>query len=60
MLHLILLIAVIGFVVWLVIHLVPMPSPFPQIIIAVACLAVLYLVLSAIGFVDVPVPRVGR
>ena len=44
-------IALIGFVTWLVITLIPMPAPFPRIIIAVVCVIVLIWLLQSFGLV---------
>ena len=57
LLELIIILALVGFVAWIVLQLIPMPAPFPKIIVAVACLLALLIVLRAIGF-DLPVPRV--
>lgn len=49
MIELIVTVAIIGFVAWLFTTLVPLPEPFPRVIIAVACIAVLLVVLQAFG-----------
>ena len=51
MITLLLTIAVVGFIVWAITTLVPMPSPFKQVLIGLACLIVLVLVLQAFGVV---------
>ncbi len=56
MVTLILTIAAIGFIAWLLVTLIPMPAPYPRIIIGISCLIVLLLVLQAFGLVG-PMPR---
>jgi hypothetical protein len=61
MLTLLVWIALIGLLCWLLIKLVPMPDPFPKIVIAVGIVLAVLLVLRAFGLWDVldqPVPRV--
>jgi hypothetical protein len=60
MIDLILGIALLGFVVWAITTLVPMPAAFQQAIIVVALLAVVLYVLGALGLrrpLDLPLPR---
>jgi hypothetical protein len=47
--YLILILAVIGFLLWLLLTYVPMPKPFPQIIVGIAVVAVILWLLSAFG-----------
>jgi len=49
MISLLVTIVIIGFVVWLLTALIPMPEPFPKVIVAVACIVVLLMVLNAFG-----------
>lgn len=49
MLELLLTVAIIGFVVWLITTYVPMPAPFPTIIIVIAGIIVLVMALRAFG-----------
>lgn len=49
MLHLILVIAIIGFVVWLITNYIPMPSPFREIIWVIAVIALLLILLNFVG-----------
>lgn len=51
---LIIAIAVLGFIVYLILLILPMPQPFRQIIIALAALIALLLILSAFGFIGGP------
>jgi hypothetical protein len=50
----ILMLALIGVVLWAVLRFVPMPSPWPQVIIAVAAILVLLWLLRGIGGVALP------
>lgn len=46
---LILVLCVIGFCLWLLLKFVPMPSPIPQVIIALVAIGVILWVLDATG-----------
>ncbi len=50
MISLLIGIVVIGFVCWLLITLIPLPEPFPKVIVALACLMVLLMVLGYFGY----------
>ncbi len=43
-------IAVLGFIVWALTTLVPMPAPFKSVIYGLACLLLLIIVLGVFGF----------
>jgi len=45
----VLVLAVVGFLLWLLLTYVPMAKPFPQIIVFVAVLCVVLWLLSALG-----------
>lgn len=49
MISVLLSIALLGFIVW-IITLIPMPAPFHQVIIAVACLIAVLYALGALGY----------
>lgn len=49
MIHAILVVAFIGFIVWAITALLPMPAPFKQVIVGLACLIALVVVLQAVG-----------
>ncbi len=49
MIHAIIVIAFIGFIVWAFSALVPMPAPFKQVIIGLACLIAFVVLLQAVG-----------
>lgn len=53
-LELLIILAIIGLFAWALIKLVPMPHPFPTVIIVVAVLFCLLIVLRSIGGLDVP------
>ena len=50
-LGLLLTLAIFGFVVWLIVTLIPMPSQIRTVIIAVACIFLLVWLLSELGLV---------
>jgi hypothetical protein len=52
---LILLIAITGFIVWLVINYVPMPQPFKMAIIVITVILLLIYVMRILGVQDIPV-----
>jgi len=49
MIHAVILLAVIGFIIWMVTSLLPMPAPFKTAIIGLGCLFALLIVLQALG-----------
>lgn len=55
MITLLITLAVIGFVVWLLITYVPMPSVMKNVIIVVAVIIVLLYLLRIFGFQDIPI-----
>lgn len=57
LIELILILALVGFLVYLVVTFVPMPEPFKKVIIAVVVLAlVLWMVRLFVG--DIPIGRI--
>lgn len=56
MISLILTLALVGFVLWLVLTYVPMPAPFPNIIVVLVVICLLLWLLRVFGIADVPVP----
>lgn len=54
MLEILLTVAVVGLLVWLVTKFVPMPEPFPQIIIAVAAIGTVLWILGYLGLIPMP------
>jgi len=55
MIQLFLMIAVVGFIVWLITTYIPMPPPFKTGIVVLSVIIVLLYVLYALGFSDVPI-----
>lgn len=49
MIHAIILLAFLGFFLWAVTALLPMPAPFKTAIIGIGCLFALLIVLQALG-----------
>ncbi len=56
MIELIFGLAVFAFIVWLVITYIPMPAPFPQVIIVLAVICLILYLVRLFGF-DLPVPH---
>jgi hypothetical protein len=54
LLRLLIIIAVVGFGAYLLLALVPMPSPFGTIIVAVAVLGCLWYALTSLGVLNGP------
>jgi len=57
LLSLLLVLAIIGFIVWLITTYIPMPQPIRVAIIAVAAIAVILTILRAFGVSDIPLPH---
>lgn len=49
LIHLIIILAVLGFALWLLLTYVPMPEPIKKVIIAVTVLALIIIVLQFAG-----------
>lgn len=62
MISLIVTIAFIGLVVWLFTSIVPLPPPFPKLILVVAIICAVFVVLQAFGIFrgvhDISVPQI--
>jgi hypothetical protein len=56
MIELILGLALFGLLVWLVITFIPMPAPFPQIIVVIAVICLILYLVRLFGF-DMPIPH---
>lgn len=54
MIELIIVIAVVGFLVWLVSTYVKMPDPFKYAIYFVAAIGLLFFIMRAFGIADIP------
>jgi len=57
MIELLILLAVFGFLVWLLVNYVPMVEPVKRAIIVIAVVVMVLYVLRVLGVGDVPVPR---
>lgn len=58
MIMLILVLAICGFLVYLITTYIPMPPVFKTVIYVIVAIALILYVLNAFGIADVPVPRV--
>jgi len=58
LIQVIIVIAIVGFIVWLITSLVPMPPQFKTAIVAVACVIILLWLLSL--FMPLGTLRIGR
>ncbi len=56
MIELVLGVAVFAFVIWLVVTFIPMPAPFPQVIVVIAAVFLILYLARLFGF-DFPVPH---
>lgn len=57
LIELIILVAVIGFLAWLAINLIPMPEQFKKVIVGIALFVVFLIIVRAlIG--DITIPRI--
>jgi hypothetical protein len=57
MIGLMLLLAVVGFLLWLLITYVPMAAPIKNVIVVVVVICLILYLLSVFGVTDVPVPH---
>jgi len=51
-LHLLIWVALLGLAAWFIVTIVPMPAPFPNLVIGVAVLIAVLLILSAFGLLE--------
>ena len=49
MVHLIIVLAIVGFALWILTTYIPMPSPIKQVIVAIVALCMVVLVLNFVG-----------
>ncbi len=59
LIELIVLVAVIGFIVYIVTTYVPMPEMFKKAIWVICAIVVILFLLKAIGFTDVKIPHIN-
>jgi hypothetical protein len=57
LIELVLVIAVVGFLVYLVTQYVPMPAPFKQAIIVIVVIVLVLFLLRLLGVADIPIGR---
>lgn len=57
MIHLIILMALIGFLTWAVITYVPMPNGIKRLIVSVVIVCMVLYVMDLFGYLDMPLPR---
>ena len=57
---LIVVLAVVGFVLWLVMTYSPMPAPFKNVILVIVVLVLILWLLQVFGVTGPMVPRLGR
>ncbi len=55
--NLILVLAIVGFVLYLIVTFIPMPAPFKQVIVVLVVIVLVVWLLQLIGFVG---PTIGR
>lgn len=58
MISLILMLALVGFLVYLLVTYVPMPQPFKTAILVIVVVCIFLYLISAFGISDIPLPRV--
>lgn len=54
MIHLLLVLALIGFLTWLIITYIPMPDIFKKVIVVIVVIVLIFYVLNLFGFSDIP------
>ncbi len=57
MIGLILVLALVGFLVYMIITYIPMPQPFKTAIIVIVVVMLILYVMRVLGIADVPVPK---
>ena len=57
MIQLLLLLAVFGFIVYLIITYIPMPVALRNAVVVIAVVAVIFYLLNVLGIGDIPIPR---
>ncbi len=57
LISLVLVLAVVGFICWLILQYVPMPAPFKSVIIVVIVIVMVLYLLQVFGVVGPTVPR---
>lgn len=60
LISLIVVLAIVGFVLWLVLTYIPMPDVFKKVILVVIVLVLILWLLQVFGITGPSVPRLGR
>ena len=60
MITLILTLALIGFLVYAITNFIPMAPVFKTAILVIVAVCMILYLMRVFGFVDIPLPRVGR
>lgn len=58
MIHLILLLAMAGLIVYLILTYIPMPQLFKTVILVVAAILLILYLMQILGVGDIPIPRI--
>ena len=58
MIALILVLALVGFLVYLITTYIPMPQPFKLVIYVIVAVVLILYLMRVFGIADIPVPRV--
>ena len=58
MIHLILMLALVGLIVYLIINYIPMPQIFKTVITVIVVIVVILYLMAVLGIADMPIPRV--
>lgn len=58
LIELVLVLAIVGFLVWLVVTYIPMPEPFKKAIIVIVVIVLVLYVLRLLGVGDIMIGRV--
>ncbi len=59
MIELILVLALVGFIVFLITKYIPMPEPFKMVIYVIVAVVLILYVMRVLNIADIPLPR-GR
>lgn len=58
LISLVLVLAIVGFIVWLIVAYIPMPPPFKIVIYVIVAVVLLLFLMRVLGVADIPVPRI--
>jgi len=57
LIELVLVMAIVGFLVYLIVTYIPMPAPFKTAIVVIVVIVLVLYLLRILGFADIPVGR---